>query len=112
MPTLSNATMLRAARKALADHLNTRPASPKEAQITATACRVAEQQLREVAAWHAEQRTGPHAQAASATLADAGRVAARAEGWERVAADPTGTWEATRAELAGRVAHYERLCGA
>lgn len=106
---LSDRAMLAAARRALARHLATRPASA----IEAADCR---QQLLDRAAEQdrlSRERLPPLSSGASAGVmsglwhaAQASRLRLDAECW---AVDQAAAWERTRAELQARVDHYAAL---
>lgn len=102
---LTDSVMLAAARRRLAEHLETRPATAEEAAA------IREQYInkaQDLSMAAADARcTGDIKHALElARLADRWHLQAKA--WE---GDMAAAWEATRVELADRVAFYASLCG-
>lgn len=131
MKTLTNQQMLAAAKRTLAEHLATRPATETEADaMRQRHLDAAERLEREAASMVYQPRTaaeigrGPHAvaeqhregikaaQALQESLrlrAAAARERLHAAAWDCDSCAMAATWEATRAELQGRVDYYEGL---
>lgn len=140
MKTLTDSHMLDAAKRRLAAHIATRPATIAEAAKIAAAYRTAAASLREQAAslFAIRPRTaaervdlvGRGADCIALQHSDGRMVNAavkesmelerqangqdmHAEAWERISREAEGaTWTATREELEGAVAYYERLIAA
>lgn len=139
--TLTDAVMLRAAKRRLAEHLATRPATKAEAdairdhfEAEAASLRAAAGQLAdpkiEVGAlrrrewtdatmresrpvWPAVYREIRACREDRGRLEHAARLAeSQAAAWECDGPDMSAAWEATRAELQARVDYYARLVAA
>ncbi len=100
MSRISDAAMLRAARRDLKRHLSTRPASPAERAASAAAMRIEQASWQQSAeAW----RIDGDSHNADQSKREAFVLGMRAASIERATDD---TWEETRRELEGRVSHY------
>lgn len=131
---LTDQVMLTAAKKRLAEHLETRPATKAEADEIRQSYLNSAERLEQAAVdvvyrpkTAAEIGRGKHAVAAqhaegimhSQSLTEAGRLRQqagterlRAAAWECEGDDMTDVWEQTRQELQGRVDYYQRLVDA
>ena len=129
---ITDAQMLTAARRQLADHLATRPATRSEATQIADRHRARAAQLRSYAdqidgasepsvgwrpgpdtirARHAESRDGVRLMREGSGMRNQAKTCeSRARAWELVASGPDGAaWEETRVEYQGRVDYYAGL---